>query len=87
MALLSDNFDINVVFFRIIAGNDGDYYPQMFYRDENDCVRTVGTRICMSGGSAPSEVKLAIANLYRVMEKHHLNEHPNDEPDRWCVEL
>jgi hypothetical protein len=87
MALLSDNFDLDVVFFRIITGNDGDYYPQMIYKDENDHVRTVGSRICMSGGNAPTDVKLAIANLFRVMEKHNLNEHPNDEPDRWNVEL
>jgi len=80
MALLTDNSDFSTVYFRIITGNDGDYYPQIISEDENGNLNTAGIRVCMSGGNAPTDVKLAIANLYRALEKHHLNEYPNDAP-------
>jgi len=87
MALLSDNFDIEVAYFRIDMGNDGDYYPEITYINEKGLTRNANIRVAMSGGNAPSEVKLAIANLWQTMEKYDLNVRPNDEPNRWPLDL
>lgn len=83
MGLLSDNSDIQIAYFRITTGNDGDYYPEIIYKDREGINKNAVIRIAMSGGNAPTEVKLAVAELYRALEKHKLNEHPLDEPDRW----
>ena len=83
MALLSDNSDIQISYFRITTGNDGDYYPEILFTDRDGEKRNVYTRIAMSGGNAPTDVKLAIAELYRALEKNKLNDHPLDDPDRW----
>jgi len=37
----------------------------------------------LSSGNAPTDVKLAVADLYRALEKHGLNEHPINEPEKW----
>jgi len=83
MALLSDNSDITVTFLRITTGNDGDYYPEILFRDEKGLTKSVCIRVAISGGNAPIEVKIAIANLYRALEKNNLNEHPSNEHTRW----
>jgi hypothetical protein len=83
MALLSDDQDIQIALFRIETGGNGDYYPQIFYKDSEGLNHTVGVRIAMSGGNAPTDVKLAVADLYRALEKHGLNEHPINEPEKW----
>lgn len=87
MALLTDDMDEHTAFFRIITGGNGDYYPQIIWKDNEGINRCIGTRVAMSGGVAPTEVKLAIAELYRALEKHKLNEHPLDEPERWSIVL
>jgi hypothetical protein len=36
----------------------------------------ISMRIATSGGNAPHEVMMAVANLYKAMQQHGLNEHP-----------
>ena len=74
MALLSDDSDLQVAYFRIITGGNGDYYPQIITEDEYGIKTIVGTRISTSGGNAPTDVKVAIADLWRAMEKYGLND-------------
>jgi len=81
MALLSDNSDILESYFRIETGNDGDYYPQISYIDEDNYIHTISIRIAMSGGNAPTEVKLAIANLYKALENNNLNKRLIDDKE------
>jgi len=83
MALLTDDMDIKTAFFRVAYGGNGDYYPEIIYKDRKGKKQRINVRIAMSGGNAPPEVKRAIAELYRALEKHKLNEHPLDEPERW----
>ena len=87
MALLSDNSDIQIAYFRITTGNDGDFYPEVIFKDSEGLNRTACIRIAMSGGNAPTDVKLAMAELYRALEKHKLNEHTLNEPERWPYAL
>lgn len=87
MALLTDDMDIKTAFFRVTNGGNGDYYPEILYKDKDGLLKTIAVRVAMSGGNAPIEVKLAVANLYRALEAARLNEHPKDEPNRWPVEL
>lgn len=79
MALLSDDQDLKIAYFRIETGGNGDYYPQIYYIDENGLYHSVGTRVAMSGGNAPTDVKLAVVELYRALEKHGLNNRPQDD--------
>ena len=83
MALLTDDMDIRTAFFRVTHGGNGDYYPEIIYKDKKGDNQRVDVRIAMSGGNAPTDVKRAIAELYRALEKHNLNNHPLDEPERW----
>ncbi len=83
MALLTDDMDERTDFLRVLLGGNGDYYPQIIYKDETGMTRVAGLRVATSGGNAPSDVKIAVAELYRALEKHGLNAHPHDEPDRW----
>lgn len=48
MALLSDNSDIQVSLFRITTGNDGDYYPEIFYKDDEGLIHSTSIRIALS---------------------------------------
>lgn len=83
MALLTDDIDIREAYFRITHGNNGDFYPEIIYKNKEGLNKRVDVRIAMSGGNAPTDVKLAIASLYNALEKHNLNNHPLNEPDRW----
>jgi hypothetical protein len=87
MALLTDDLDLETSFFRIITGGNGDYYPQIIYKDYDGINHTVGIRVAMSGGHASTRVKLAVVELYRALEEAKLNEHPLDEPERWPNKL
>ena len=83
MALLTDDMDMRTAYFRIITGGNGDYYPQIIWEDDEGKKQSVDVRVAMSGGNAPTDVKLAVAELYRALEKYNLNNHPLNEPDRW----
>ncbi len=87
MALLTDDMDITTAFFRVIPGENGGYYPEILYKDKSGILKTVAVRVAMSGGNAPTEVKLAVANLYRALDAAGLNDHPKNKPNRWPVEL
>ena len=75
MALESEDCYIQEAYFRVGSLANGDYYPEITYIDDKGIAHTVSTRICMSGGNAPIEVKTAIAHLYRALEMNQLN-HP-----------
>ena len=73
MALLSDNSDFQTAYFRIETGNDGDFYPQIIFENKDGLTETTSIRIAMSGGNAPTEVKIAMAKLWQAMESNGLN--------------
>ncbi len=79
MALLTDDMDIETTYLRVLLGGNGDYYPQIMWVDDDGIRHFKGMRISTSGGNAPTDVKIAIAELYRALEKHGLNEHPIDD--------
>ena len=87
MALLTDDMDTQTAFFRIETGGNGDYYPQIIWKDEEGLNHMAGVRVAMSGGNAPHDVKMAVVELYRALEKHNLNEHPLNEPGKWPNKL
>lgn len=75
-ALLTDDMDIKTTYFRITLGNNGDYYPEIIFKDINNEVQTIEVRIATSGGNAPLDVRIAVAELYRALEKNDLNNFP-----------
>jgi hypothetical protein len=89
MAIKTDDEDSRTVFFYMQYGGNGDYYINLQETDkkildsENDKLIhetvAVSMRIAMSGGNAPHEVRMAVANLFKAMEAHGLNKHPKDE--------
>ena len=80
MAILTDDCDIRQVYFQMMSGGNGDYYINLLEFDkEGKWKETLSTRFAMSGGTAPTKVKLAIANLFREMEAAGLNNHPMED--------
>lgn len=71
MSLKTDDCDINDTHLQTMLGGNGDYYIAIIDHKDNT-IKTV--RISTSGGNAPMEVKVAVAELFRAMEKHNLNE-------------
>ena len=72
--LLSDDQDIEENYLQTLLGGNGDYYISVKFKNSEGFWERKGVRISTSGGNAPSEVKIAAAELYRAMEKHKLNE-------------
>ncbi len=70
MPLLTDDCDINKNTLDVFCGNDGDIYISII----TEKAESHAVRIAMSGGIAPTSVKIAAANLYREMKKHGLSE-------------
>lgn len=79
MAIGSDDSDIRKTWLKSYCGGNGDPYIEIVYEDEQGQKRSTSVRIAISGGKAPSEIKIAVANLAREMERLNLNEHPDDE--------
>jgi hypothetical protein len=80
MAILTDDQDIRMVYLQTLHGGNGDYYIVLKQFDkEGKYMGTMDYRCAMSGGNAPTEVKLAVATLYRAMEAAGLNNHPKDD--------
>ncbi len=84
MALKTDDIDISDVRMHIDLGGNGDYYltltefKKTMFDEEGKLIKqndVTNIRISTSGGSAPTEVKIAIAELFRALEKNNLNEH------------
>lgn len=78
MALLTDDCDIRDTTFWMELGGNGDYYINLLETRKGAVIR-LSTRFAMSGGGAPLDVKLAIANLFKTMDAAGLNNHPKDE--------
>ncbi len=77
MALKDNDYLENGISFRTMVGGNGDYYLQLWSKDENGFNQFVGFRACMSGGPIKSSrLKIAFAELYRAMEAEGLNEYP-----------
>jgi hypothetical protein len=70
MAIETDDMDISRNRFYIYLGGNGDYYLTIV--DSNDISHTV--RVATSGSITPVEVRIAIADLYRKMDEHGINE-------------
>jgi len=76
MALLTDDEDISSIAMYMEAGGNGDYYLSLI---DAATGKKMTLRVATSGGNAPTDVKLAVAKLFRAMEKCGLNEHPANE--------
>ncbi len=72
--LLTDDQDKEENYLQTMHGGNGDYYIIVKFKTKEGLWDSKGVRISTSGGNAPSEVKIAAAELYRAMEKHKLNE-------------
>ena len=75
MALLTDDCDLHTNYLRTALGGNGDYYIEIIYV-EDGINKSKSVRISTSGGNCKdhTDVKIAVANLYRAMEKAGLNE-------------
>lgn len=72
MALKSDDFDLHKVWMETFQGGNGDYYIRLIKEDEG-IKNSICTRVSMSGGYAPHEVKMAAFKLFQALEKYGLN--------------
>lgn len=71
--LLTDDQDIRENYLQTIHGGNGDYYIAIKFKGRDGLFHKEDVRIAMSGGNAPSRVKLAVCELYRAMEEAGLN--------------
>ena len=72
--LLTDDQDIRENYLQTYAGGNGDYYIIIKFKGKDGFWRKEDVRIAMSGGNAPTRVKLAVCELYRAMQESKLNE-------------
>lgn len=76
MALKDNDYLETGISMKTIFGGNGDYYIQIWCKDENGLNKFEGIRIAISGGQATPEIKNAIAKLHWAMEEAGLNEFP-----------
>lgn len=77
MALKDTDYFENGISLVTIMGGNGDYYLQLWHKDENGMNQMIGFRACMSGGHIKSSrLKIAFAELHRAMEEEGLNDYP-----------
>lgn len=73
----TDDVDVNENSFNILFGGNGDYYMNMRYLitfgPQKGLYFSDAVRMRTSGSSLPPSVLVAVANLYREMEKHGIN--------------
>jgi hypothetical protein len=75
MAIKSDDSDIKPSWFRTSLGGNGDFYLEIIFENEQGLKENKTVRVSTSGGyTKDSDVKIAIANLFRAMENAGLNE-------------
>jgi hypothetical protein len=75
MAIKSDDSDIRKTWLRTALGGNGDYYIEVVSENEEGIKESKAVRVSTSGGYTKDvEVKIAVANLFRAMEKAGLNE-------------
>jgi len=78
MALLTDDPDFGTDYLKTHLGGNGDYYITIVHEDEYGIKHSHDVRIAMSGGNAPTAVKLAVSKLYKALEEENLNKYPQD---------
>lgn len=79
MAIKSDDSDLDKTWFRTILGGNGDFYLVTVFENEQGLKESKSVRVSTSGGNTKnSEVKVAVANLWRVMEEAGLNDFPDE---------
>ena len=62
-----DNED---VWLNVFHANNGDFYPEIIYKDNDGKIRrSPSPRISTSGGINNTRVLLAVAELYRAIEE------------------
>jgi hypothetical protein len=66
-SLLTDDMDIRDTELSMDVGGNGDYYLILTETKRGEIVK-LNTRISMSGGNANTEIRSAIANLYRALQ-------------------
>ncbi len=85
MALRTDDIDIRDVRMFMDIGGNGDYYLNLVEMKKDcfdhkgeliECNVLTSMRLSTSGGYAPHDVKMAIGELFRALEKHGLNNNP-----------
>ncbi len=64
MAIQTDDWDIRKSWLWIEVGGNGDYYVNVAEEKKDKNVQVNSVRITTSGSRYPSEVMLAVANLY-----------------------
>jgi hypothetical protein len=81
MAIKTDDEDIRNVDFWMEHGGNGDYYINLMEFDKTTLgvSRRIDFRVAMSGGNATHEIKMAIAALWRALEKSGKNSHPSNQ--------
>ncbi|MCW3110537.1 MAG: hypothetical protein JWQ09_5043 [Segetibacter sp.] len=79
MSLKSDDPDIRPAEMITMLGGNGDFYITIMEELNDGTKQSATIRVSTSGGVAPLDVRLAVANLYRAMEKHDLNKFSEDE--------
>lgn len=70
--LLTDDMDIRDTKLSMRIGGNGDYYIELKETKRGEVIR-LDTRIAMSGGNAATEVRLAVANLFKALRGETLN--------------
>lgn len=74
MAIKSDDSDIRKTWLRTALGGNGDYYIEVVSENEEGIKESKAVRVSTSGGYTKDvDVKIAVANLFRAMEKAGLN--------------
>lgn len=76
MALKDNDYLETTISMRTMHGGNGDYYIETWWKDEDGFNHSKCIRLAMSGGHAPSDVKVAMAKLHWAMEEAGLNEYP-----------
>jgi len=74
MAIKSDDSDIRKTWLRTTLGGNGDFYIEIISENKDGLKESTAVRVAMSDGyTKNTEVKTAVANLYRAMENAGLN--------------
>lgn len=76
MSLKDNDFHETGTSIRTLFGGNGDYYIQIWFKNEQGLNDYKSVRVCMSGGFAPTDVRLAVAKLHKTLEENDLNEQP-----------
>jgi hypothetical protein len=80
MALKSDDSDIRKSWLRTMLGGNGDFYIEIITENEDGIRDSMCVRVSTSGGyTRDTDVKIAVAELFRAMENAGLNNFIEDD--------